>query len=421
MIKNQRKNLALIFFAAAAFILAGPLAFGQEAGVKILEKLSNQEIEELDIEIPADTPVGYHELIVEIFDENDVVVTKKVAFCKDNDGIINWNNECPNIVLETGNEPISQIKVKSLKDESREYTSVLALIFIALYGLVALRPSASNFIIVESAKEGSLAQALLKSSAGATNWSTGFSRLLADGSRARSLIRSGYLLLYILASALIFVGYRQVDSENILIPLGFMLALGLLSSLDNFVGFFSSISFMAFALTFGEISSSREFLGTLAFALIFFAPRLLAGALTPIVNRRDNQVAVLGRNVILGGVITAFVTYLILEILPFIYGREIYLSDHQVTIALAFGAFALVRNISDLSYFRGLIDNFAGHKLDEKRSKLGTSVDGFVAVLFFSFIAILLFEATFVQGAVVIAILLITALASVRSLKKSLA
>ena len=89
----MRKLLLAVLFILQLSILP---SWGAET--VLIDKLTSSEAEQLDIEIPADVPPGYHEVVIEISDDTGVVDEKILTFCKDLDGKIDWASNCPELV-----------------------------------------------------------------------------------------------------------------------------------------------------------------------------------------------------------------------------------------------------------------------------------------------------------------------------------
>ena len=68
------------------------------AGEVIIDRLTTQQAEDLNIVIPYKTPPGFHSITIEVYDDNGTVNEKEIPFCKNLDGEIRWNNECPDLV-----------------------------------------------------------------------------------------------------------------------------------------------------------------------------------------------------------------------------------------------------------------------------------------------------------------------------------
>jgi len=108
-----RKLIALLFLSIS--IGVNPSSASQV----VLEKITQEEFEALQIEIPNDLAPGYHEMIIEIFnDQEEVVEERLLAFCKTYDGEISWDNSCQDLVELV--DP-STLDVIELRSELPEY------------------------------------------------------------------------------------------------------------------------------------------------------------------------------------------------------------------------------------------------------------------------------------------------------------
>jgi len=66
----------------------------------LIDRLTQSEAEDLDIEIPDDVPPGFHSITIEVYDDNGTVSQKEIEFCKDEKGVVQWDNNCPNLKLD---------------------------------------------------------------------------------------------------------------------------------------------------------------------------------------------------------------------------------------------------------------------------------------------------------------------------------
>lgn len=82
---------------ATLFILQLSILPTWGAETVLIDRLTSAEAEELDIEIPADVPPGYHEVIIEVYDDAGTQDKKILTFCKDLNGNIDWASNCPDL------------------------------------------------------------------------------------------------------------------------------------------------------------------------------------------------------------------------------------------------------------------------------------------------------------------------------------
>jgi len=103
-----RKLIALLFLLIS--IGVNPSSASQV----VLEKITQEEFEALQIEIPNDLAPGYHEMIIEIFnDQEEVVEERLLAFCKTYDGEISWDNSCQDLVELVDPSTLDVIELRS--------------------------------------------------------------------------------------------------------------------------------------------------------------------------------------------------------------------------------------------------------------------------------------------------------------------
>jgi hypothetical protein len=87
----------------------------------VIDRLTQSEAEDLDIEIPDDVPPGFHSITIEVYDDNGTVSEKEIEFCKDENGVVQWDNKCPNLNLDEEPAPIDPEPVKAIKAGLQPY------------------------------------------------------------------------------------------------------------------------------------------------------------------------------------------------------------------------------------------------------------------------------------------------------------
>jgi hypothetical protein len=66
----------------------------------VIDRLTQSEAEDLDIIIPDDVPPGFHSITIEVYDDKGTVSQKEIQFCKDENGVVQWDNKCPNLKVD---------------------------------------------------------------------------------------------------------------------------------------------------------------------------------------------------------------------------------------------------------------------------------------------------------------------------------
>ena len=297
------------------------------ADTVLIDRITQSEAEELDIQIPPETPSGYHQIQIEVSDDAGIVSAKTILFCKNLLGEINWDNNCPDLVAAA--EGFMQPYDPMDYPEETQSTQVAAF---ALLGALAAGKAAggkssgnskdatqqdgeeSRDDYEESEDSEDLASvgagglALIKRKDGwgdrSKTWRikrtdsvdlgwkrfaesiSSFSPLAArtfgDGSYLRAMVGSLSTLLYPVALGLGI--YALIDTNRQALPPAtwIVIAIALLGTIDAAAGLLASATFVIGVTVSGNIFSREEVLTVAGLSIIFFAPALLASAIRPI-------------------------------------------------------------------------------------------------------------------------------------------
>jgi len=322
----MKKILLLTIFLLNLSVLPG---FADEQKV-VIDRLTQSEAEDLDIEIPDDVPPGFHSITIEVYDDNGTVSQKEIQFCKDENGVVQWDNKCPNLkVNEEGDfvEPVPVEEVKTglkpynpLKDSDTTKSLQLAA-FAALAALTSVKRNQRQSDDEQDQDQESLqsvssgALKLLKNEPGrgdlSKTWDNRFTdesdyvfvtlahrfnrfsplltRTVQDGNTIRAIIGSW-------ASALMPIGFilgiiAAVNTGGQALPptwtiVALIMAVAIY---DAFAGFIAGTIFFLAALLTGHITNRPEFLTAIGVMVLFFAPALLASAFRPFRRLVRNQ------------------------------------------------------------------------------------------------------------------------------------
>ena len=286
----------------------------------VIDRLTQSEAEDLDIEIPDDVPPGFHSITIEVYDDNGTVTEKEIEFCKDEEGVVQWDNKCPNLKLDAepalvDPEPVKAIKVglqpyDPLSDP--ETTKGLYLAgFAALAALTSIKrddkqsDEEQDQESLQSVSSGALK--LLKNEPGkgdlSKTWdnrltdstdsafislavrfnrfSPLLTRTIQDGNTVRAMIGSWAGLLMPIGFILGIIAVINTGGES-LPPVWTIVALIMAVAIfDAFAGFIAGFVFFLAALVTGNITNRPELLTTIGVMVLFFAPALLASAFRP--------------------------------------------------------------------------------------------------------------------------------------------
>ena len=294
----------------------------------VIDRLTQSEAEDLDIEIPDDVPPGFHSITIEVYDDNGTVSEKEIEFCKDEKGVVQWDNKCPNLNLDEEPAPVDPEPVKAIKAGLQPYdplsdpetTKGLHLAgFAALAALTSIKRNEKQSDeeqdqeSLQSVSSGALK--LLKNEPGkgdlSKTWdnrltdNTDFAfvslahrfnrfsplltRTIQDGNTVRAMIGSWAALLMPIGLILGIIAVINTGGQS-LPPVWSIVALIMAVAIfDAFAGFVAGFVFFLAALVTGNITNRPELLTTIGVMVLFFAPALLASAFRPFRRLVRNQ------------------------------------------------------------------------------------------------------------------------------------
>jgi hypothetical protein len=310
------------------FILNISIFPARAEGEVIIDRLTTQQAEDLNIVIPYKTPPGFHSITIEVYDDNGTVNEKEIPFCKNLVGEIRWNNECPDLVELKNFETLKKIRDRNKlpayspaqEPEKSNDLQIAALAALALLAAGSKKKSDSEGDDLDGETEGGSEEQdeLTEVESGAlkmverdpgwgdrsrtwqnrftsstdllskifTLWLSKFSPLLARTSTDASYLRAifGSLSFITLPLALIFGVKALIDTgaQAMAPALITVIAIVAIGILDAFAGFIAASIFFLGVLVSGHMTSRDELLTVAGLMLIFFAPALLASAVRPL-------------------------------------------------------------------------------------------------------------------------------------------
>lgn len=341
------KKLAL----AVLFILQLSILPSWGAETVLIDRVTTAEAEQLDIEIPADVPPGYHEVLIQILDDAGVVDEKILTFCKDLNGTIDWASNCPDLIRIFTEEELAPILLRSElpdynplqeteKTKDLQITAFAALAALSAAGAATGSSSTSNssaqparredddsdsaddsdefsdeesqddlasvaaggLLLVESkARWGDLSSTwkapgydrvaafYKKSVYRISPHSPLVARTIDDGSYLRAIFGSLSLLTVIPALVLGFIAAENTSGQALPPAVGVLIGIIALATLDAFAGFIAGAIFTISIALNGNLSSREEILTVAGLFIIFYAPALLASAIRPLRRLATNH------------------------------------------------------------------------------------------------------------------------------------
>ena len=311
------KKLFVLFLLSFNFLVL-PNAVAKDEVV--IDRITKSQAEDLNIVIPDDVPPGHHSITIEVYDDKGTVSKKQIPFCKDNHGVVQWDDKCPDLVTTQSPTPVEPIQVTSLKSGLKAYdpmsdsktTKGLQLTaFAALAALTSIKRNdkkndqEQDQESLQSVSSGSLK--LLKDEPGwgdqSKTWHWPFTdktdaffialshrfnpisplliRTVQDGNTLRAILGSIASLLapigFILGIAATLNTHAQALPPSWII-VGAVMAVAIF---DALAGLIAGLIFFLLALLTGHITDRPELLTTIGLLVLFFAPALLASSFRP--------------------------------------------------------------------------------------------------------------------------------------------
>ena len=377
----MRKILLLAIILLNFLVLPSSVAVEKKV---VIDRLTQSEAEDLDIEIPDEVPPGFHSITIEVYDDNGTVSEKEIEFCKDEEGVVQWDNKCPNLNLEEEPAPIDPEPVKAIKTGLQPYdplsdpetTKGLHLAgFAALAALTSIKRNEKQSDeeqdqeSLQSVSSGALK--LLKNEPGkgdlSKSWdnrltdNTDFAfvslahrfnrfsplltRTIQDGNTVRAMLGSWAALLMPIGLILGIIAVVNTGGES-LPPVWTIVALIMAVAIfDAFAGFIAGFVFFLAALVTGNITNRPELLTTIGVMVLFFAPALLASAFRPFRRLVRNQDDMWERitDYALGTLLTFWVITKMVAAMNGLARLELPITDYGTELALIAAGLLLIR------------------------------------------------------------------------------
>ena len=404
----MRLRKVILLFAILVLNIGAPsLAFAGDNRV-ILDQLLTGDLPQLnanDIKIPDDLKPGYHELQVEVLDDNGVVSSKTALFCKDLEGELHFDNNCPDLLV-TNDKKVFRSAYKPYEPTSDPVgTASIALVaFAVASSLLSFgsnkfdenpasthgdnQDSMGDLGSVSAAKlaererphawgdrrwyiNTTLFNSLDELSTSVARGISGFSALLArtilDARYLRAVV--GNLAWISIPAALVvsFIGLNQIDNQALpfeLLPLVILMCIGIF---DALAGFFGAFLYLNFIFANGNFTSKEAVFTGLGVSLIFFAPGLIASKFRPLTRSVKNFTNLWERatDYVLASLLTGWSVSKLVGALPGLSKLTLPIVDHANQIGLIAGVVVAVRL---------LIEEIAWYLYPARLSKLTTEL-----------------------------------------------
>ena len=366
----------------------------------ILDQLLTGDAPDLsaqDLNIPDDLAPGFHSLTVEVYDDNGVISTKTALFCKSLSGELHFDNVCPDLAAKpivTKAEPFYPFA------RPEETISFFAAVVALASSLFSLRSSSQNdFGQNESDSPsdfGGVAAAGLGTRESVRAWgdrrrytkwrvigsldllpqgivkwtskvSFLFGRIVADARYFRTIFGNISWLTIPAALVLSYIGVVGIENKAVPFDSNITLYLIILGVFDAFAGFMGAALYINFLFANGNLNSQQSTFLALGFAMLFFAPGLLASKFRPLHRTVKDFKSFWERatDYVLGILLTAWATTKLVGVLPGLSGLDLPIAKDANRFGLAVAA-AL--------FARLLIEEFAWYFYPERLNQLSVEI-----------------------------------------------
>ncbi len=349
----------------------------------LYQGITTAEQTKLDLLIPKNLDPGYQTITVTVTDKNQASELKTLNFCKTLDGIINWNDICPDATVLVSQASLNAIHIRSQlppynpRSEPKKTTDIVITSLAALTVASTTRSLASKASTSTSSKQqgylsqvakgGLLLSAILigpgdklrdkksktsKSGSKITILSSRISaasplasRILSDGNYLRAMLQYSALLLYPIAICLGFFAAKSVGFQAMPPSLAYMIAILAFGIVDSLGGLAVILSFSALAIGTGHVQNLSSFLTLVGIGLVGFSPILLASVFRPL-RRSTVDFGTYWERItdyLLASVLTGWVVKQIILGLAGLSGLQFSITAHAHTLGIIAGVLVAAR------------------------------------------------------------------------------
>jgi hypothetical protein len=376
----MKKILAFLLLLLNFLVLPSAVAKDEV----VLDRITQSEAEDLDIEIPDSVPQGHHTITIEVYDDNGTVSQKQIPFCKDTQGVVQWDDKCPDLDVPAPVDQEDPVQVKAielglkpydpLKDSETTHGLQLAA-FAALAALTSIKRNDKkddedqDQESLQSVSSGALK--LLKDEPGwgdlSNTWHSPLTektdsffialshrfnpisplliRTVQDGNTFRAILGSVASLLAPIGFVLGVVAALNTQGEALPPAWTIVAAIMAVAIFDAFAGFIAGAVFFLAVLFTGHITNRPEFLTAIGVMVLFFAPALLASAFRPFRRLVRSQDDLWERitDYALGTLLTFWVITKMVAAMNGLARLELPITEYGTELALLAAALLIVR------------------------------------------------------------------------------
>ena len=336
-----------------------------------------------DLNIPSDLEPGFHQLEVQVYDDNGVISTQTALFCKDLKGELHFDNQCPDLVSIQSQRTNIPFNPAKNPDQTITFFAVAAAAFSTILGFrrredfdssnqMELPPDPPNL------NSGDMHQVEVRRGWGDRRWYINqkifnsfddipkrlalffgkkfnlLGRIILDARYLRAIFGNLAWVLNIAAIVITYFGLLHINNAAVPMGVAFTTALIIIGIFDSFAGLLAALLYVNFIFANGNLNSVDISLFALFYTMLFFAPALLiskARKLHRAVNDYDSFWSRLGDYVI-GSILVGWAITNIIGFLPSMFGFELPITQSAVPIGVLAGlATALRLLLEDFAWY----------------------------------------------------------------------
>ena len=370
------RNLAIIFL-----IVIFPLIGIQSSNAKdpqvILDTLLTGDVPALnakDLNIPTDLEPGFHQLEVQVYDDNGVISTQTALFCKDLKGELHFDNQCPDLLSIQSQRTNIPFNPNRNPEQTITFFAVAAAAFSTIFGMrrrddfdssnqMELPPDPPNLNV------GELHKSYVHRGWGDRRWYINqrlfnsfddlpkrisiffgkkfnlFGRIILDARYLRAIFGNLAWLLPIASLVITYLGLLKINNSAVPLGLTFTTILIVIGIFDALSGLVAGLLYLNFVFANGNLNSLDATLFVFFYILLFYAPGLLISKVRKLHRAVKDYESFWNRlcDYVIGSILVGWAVSNMIGFLPSMFKFELPITKSAVSIGLLAGLATIVR------------------------------------------------------------------------------
>lgn len=381
----KSRNLAVIFLLIA-FPFIGIQPSQAKGPQVILDTLLTGDVPALnakDLNIPSDLEPGFHELEVQVYDDKSVISTQTALFCKDLNGELHFDNQCPDLLSVQSQRTNIPFDPNRNPDQTITFFAVAAAAFSTIFGLrrrddfdssnqMELPPDPPNLNV------GDLHQTQVYRGWGDRRWYINqkifnsfddlpkrislfvgrkfnlLGSIILDARYLRAIFGNLTWLLSIAAIIISYFGLLKINNTAVPMSLTYTTLLILIGIFDAFSGLIAGLLYVNFIFANGNLNSLNSTLFVFFYVLLFFAPGLLISKVRKLHRQVKDYESFWNRlcDYVIGSILVGWAVTNMIGFLPSMFKYELPINKSAVSIGVLAGIATVIRLIlEDIAWY----------------------------------------------------------------------